>query len=570
MFLPTTPEEMRARGWPCLDVILVTGDSYIDSPFIGAALIGKVLLREGFRVGIIAQPDTEGPRDITRLGRPDLFWGVTGGSVDSMVANYTPLNKRRRSDDFTPGGRNDRRPDRAVLVYTNLIRRFAPSPAPVVLGGIEASLRRLAHYDFWTDRLRRSILLDAKADYLVYGMAEETVVSLARRLAAGDDPRGLSGLCYAAPQPPPEALHLPSWEDLQADPLAQLAMFRLTQAHCNPGSRPLAQRHAARWVVQNPPAPPLATAALDAVYGLDFERALHPFYRPLGEVRALDTIRFAITTHRGCYGECSFCAIALHQGRTVTSRSPESILEEARCLTAHPLFKGTIADVGGPTANMYGFECTRKLRQGPCRDRRCLYPEVCRHLRPDHTPQIRLLEKLRQLPGVRRAFVASGLRYDLLLADRKAGQHYLDQLVRHHVSGQLKVAPEHTQASVLACMGKPGPGQLELFRERFQAATRAAGKPQFLTYYLMAAHPGCTLEDMQRLRRFAQSRLRLIPEQVQIFTPTPATAATVMYATGQDPETGRPVFVEKNPQRKAAQKAVLAPPAPRRAPRGRS
>jgi uncharacterized radical SAM protein YgiQ len=346
-------------------------------------------------------------------------------------------------------------------------------------------------------------------------------------------------------------------------------MFRLTQAHSNPGSRPLAQRHAARWVVQNPPAPPLATAALDAVYGLDFERALHPFYRPLGEVRALDTIRFAITTHRGCYGECSFCAIALHQGRTVTSRSPESILEEARCLTAHPLFKGTIADVGGPTANMYGFECARKLRQGPCRDRRCLYPEVCHHLRPDHTPQIRLLEKLRRVPGVRRAFVASGLRYDLLLADRKAGRHYLDQMVRHHVSGQLKVAPEHTQASVLACMGKPGPGQLELFREHFQAATRAAGKPQFLTYYLMAAHPGCTLEDMQRLRRFAQSRLRLIPEQVQIFTPTPATAATVMYATGQDPETGRPVFVEKNPQRKAAQKAVLAPPATRRAPRGR-
>jgi uncharacterized radical SAM protein YgiQ len=569
MFLPTTPEEMRARGWHHLDVILVTGDSYIDSPFIGAALIGKVLFQEGFRVGVIAQPDTAGPQDITRLGRPNLFWGVTGGSVDSMVANYTPLNKRRRSDDFTPGGRNDRRPDRAVLVYTNLIRRFAPSSAPIVLGGIEASLRRLAHYDFWSDRLRRSVLLDAKADYLLYGMAEETVVALARCLAAGGDPRGLAGLCYAAPQPPPEALPLPSWEDLQANPLALLAMFRLTQAHRDPGSRPLAQRHAGRWVVQTPPAPPLSTRALDAVYGLEFERELHPYYRPLGEVRALETIRFAITTHRGCYGECSFCAIALHQGRTVTSRSPEAILEEARRLTAHPLFKGTIADVGGPTANMYGFECARKRRQGPCQDRRCLYPEVCRHLRPDHTPQIHLLEMLRRVPGVRRVFVASGLRYDLLLADRRAGQRYLDQLVRHHVSGQLKVAPEHTQAAVLACMGKPGPEQLELFRERFQIATRAAGKPQFLTYYLMAAHPGCTLEDMQHLRHFVQSRLKLIPEQVQIFTPTPSTAATLMYATGRDPESGNPLFVEKIPQRKAAQKAVLARPAPGPPARGR-
>jgi len=567
MYLPTTPEEVRARGWSGLDVILVTGDGYIDSPFIGAALIGKVLAREGLRVGIIAQPDVNGPRDITRLGRPALFWGVTGGSVDSLVANTTALGKRRRNDDFTPGGRNDRRPDRAVLVYTNLIRRFAPSPAPIVLGGIEASLRRLAHYDFWSDGLRRSVLLDAKADYLVYGMGEETVVALARELAAGRDPRGLPGLCYPAAAPPQDALQLPSWEELQEDPQALLTMFHRSQAHRDPGSRPLAQCFDRRWVVQNPPAPPLDTAALDAVYGLDFERDLHPYYRPLGPVRALETIRFAITTHRGCYGECSFCAIALHQGRTVVSRSPASILEEARRLTAHPRFQGIIADVGGPTANMYGFECARKRRQGPCPDRRCLHPEVCRHLRPDHRAQIQLLEALRGVPGVRRVFVASGVRHDLVLADHRSGDRYLDQLVRHHVSGQLKVAPEHVCPEVLALMGKPGPEPLERFRERFLAATADAGKPQFLTYYLMAAHPGCTLEDMHHLRRFAAARLRLVPEQVQIFTPTPATAATVMYATGRDPASGRPVFVERSPRGRAAQKEALAAVSAGRPPR---
>ncbi len=558
MFLPTTRKECRALGWRRLDIILVTGDAYIDSPFIGVAVIGRVLVDAGFRVGIIAQPATDSGADITRLGEPLLFWGVSGGCIDSMVANRTASGRRRHRDDYTPGGRNDRRPDRAVLVYANLIRTHFKNTRPIVLGGIEASLRRLSHYDFWTDRVRRSILVDAKADFLLYGMAERSVVELARCLRQGDDPRAIRGLCYLARELPEDVLVLPGHAEVADDHRAFARMFTEFYRNQDPVTgRELAQRQDSRFLVQNPPQPPLSTAELDRVHELPYERDLHPFHRAMGEVRALETIRFAIATHRGCYGECNFCAIAVHQGRIVHCRSQESILREARAIAAHPRFRGTIPDVGGPTANMYGFECRRKAVKGSCPDRRCLFPRVCPSLRVDHGPQIELLRKILKVPGIRKVAVASGIRYDMILADRKSGVAYLREVVRHHVSGQMKIAPEHCVQRVLACMGKPGPEDLLTFRELFYRLTGEEGLPQFLTYYIIAAHPGCTLEDMRELKRFARTRLGTLPRQVQIFTPTPSTWSTLMYRTGRDPFTGTPCFVEKTVRGRQAQKEVI-------------
>ncbi|RJX23622.1 MAG: YgiQ family radical SAM protein [Desulfobulbus sp.] len=563
MFLPTTPEEVSQLGWDRLDVILVTGDTYIDSPFIGAAVIGKVLLAAGFRVGIIAQPATESGEDIARLGEPLLFWGVTGGSVDSMVANRTAGGRKRRTDDYTPGGHNTRRPDRAVLVYSNLIRSHFKETRPIVLGGIEASLRRVVHYDYWANRLRRSILFDAKADYLLYGMAEHSVVELARTLRAGEDPRSIPGLCYAGRDLPPDCLELPSFNECERDRTVFIQMFHAFYRNNDPlRARPLAQRQDSRYLIQNPPSPLPTTAELDRVHGLEYEREAHPYYARQGEVRALETIRFALVTHRGCYGECNFCAIAVHQGRTVTWRSRASILAEAEQLAAHPRFKGIIQDVGGPTANMYGFECAKKLRRGGCPDKRCLFPKVCPHLPVDHGPQLSLLRDLRRIKGVRKVMVASGLRYDLILADRRNGVNYLRELIRHHVSGQLKIAPEHTEEHILARMGKPGPDSLLRFRELFMDLNEQEGRRQFLTYYLIAAYPGCTQQDMRQLRRFCVENLKLLPRQVQIFTPTPSTYATLMYVAEQDPWTGAPCFVEKSDARRDRQKAVLAPENP--------
>ena len=559
MFLPTTLAEVRALGWDRLDVILVTGDTYIDSPFIGAAVIGKVLLAAGFRVGIIAQPDTASGADIARLGEPRLFWGVTGGSVDSMVANRTAAGRKRRTDDYTPGGLNTRRPDRAVLIYSNLIRSRFKQTRPIVLGGIEASLRRVAHYDFWTNRLRRSILFDAKADYLLYGMAERSVVELAGILRGGGDPQGMRGLCYAGRELPPDCLVLPSFAECEQDKDTFGRMFHAFYRNNDPlTARPLAQLQDNRYLIQNPPPPTPGSEELDRVHGLDYEREVHPYYARQGEVKALETIRFALTTHRGCYGECNFCAIAVHQGRTVTWRSPESVVAEAKQLAAHPRFKGTIQDVGGPTANMYGFECAKKLERGGCLKKRCLYPKVCSHLPVDHGPQIRLLQELRRIRGVNKVVVASGLRYDMILADRKNGLNYLREVIRHHVSGQLKIAPEHTEDHVLARMGKPGADSLLRFRELFMDLNEKEGRQQFLTYYLIAAYPGCTLSDMHHLRAFCLEHLRLLPRQVQIFTPTPSTYATLMYWTGRDPWTGEACFVEKTAAGRDRQKQVLA------------
>ena len=550
MFLPTTLDEMQRRGWDALDVILVTGDSYIDSPHIGVAVIGKMLTQAGYRVGIIAQP-TE--TDIGRLGEPKLFWGVTAGSVDSMVANYTALKKRRKSDDYTPGGVNNRRPDRACIVYTNWIRRFAKPAKPIVLGGIEASLRRVPHYDYWSNSIRRSLLFDTKADYILYGMAEKSTLEFAGALRAGNDPHTVRGLCYIAKEKPTDSIELPAYETVAADKLAFIEMFHTFYRNNDPVSaKNLCQQHGDRWLVQNPPALSETTTELDAIYALDFERAQHPFYERQGQVKALETIRFSIATHRGCYGECNYCAIGVHEGRTIRSRSAASIVREAEQLSRHPQFKGNIHDLGGPTANMYGFECDHKLKHGTCPKKRCIFPEVCRQLAVNYRPIIDVLRQVRALPGVKKVFVASGIRYDMNLTDE-----YLRELVTHHVSGQLKVAPEHTNDAVLTLMGKPGTASLLEFKKKFDAVSRAAGKPQFLTYYLIAAHPGCTDEDMAELKRFTSQKLQINPEQVQIFTPTPSTYSTLMYYTEMDPFTHAPLPVEKDLYRKERQKEIV-------------
>jgi uncharacterized radical SAM protein YgiQ len=569
MFLPTTRQEMDQLGWDRLDVVLVTGDSYIDSPYIGSAVIGKVLARAGYRVGIIAQPRFDSGDDICRLGEPALFWGVTGGSVDSMVANYTALKKKRKSDDYTPGGVNDRRPDRAVIVYSNLIRRYFKHTKPIVLGGIEASLRRIAHYDYWSDRVRGSILFDAKADYLLYGMAEKSIMELAAafRDASGsvENAQNVCGLCYIGKESRQDYLVLPPYETVAEDKNALIEMFHIFYHNNDPfTAKGLCQKHKDRYLIQNPPSLYLNQPEMDAIYDLHYERTQHPYYEKQGKVKALETIQFSIPTHRGCYGECNFCAIAVHEGRTVRWRSPESILAEAREITKHPDFKGYILDAGGPTANMYGFECKKKLERGNCETKRCTFPEICPLLKVDHRPQVKLLKQLRRIPGIKKVFVASGIRYDLVLADQSNGREYLCELLEHHVSGQMKIAPEHTEEHVLQYMGKPGNADLEKFKTQYDRISWEAGKHQFLTYYLIAAHPGCTEQDMIDLKRFTSRKLMINPEQVQIFTPTPSTYSSLMYYTEMDPFTRKPIFVEKDLRRKRRQKDIVTEKVPPR------
>ena len=558
MFLPTTRDELNQLTWPDLDIILVSGDSYIDSPYSGIAVIGNVLVKAGFRVGVIAQPSLENGDDIMCLGEPRLFWGVSSGTVDSMVANYTATLRKRRSDDFTPGGENNRRPDRAVIAYTNLIRRHFKNTVPIVLGGIEASLRRITHYDYWTDKLRAPILFDSKADYLLYGMAERSVVELAQALRDKKDPTQIRGLAYLSHSVPTDYRILPTFEDTVADKQAFSIMFDLFYKNNDSiTARGIAQMKGDRYFVQNPPQPPLSQVEMDEVYGTEFARKQHPYYESQGQVKALETIRYSIPTHRGCYGECNFCAIAVHEGRTVSSRSEASILSEATSFTSDPDFKGIIQDLGGPTANMYAIECAKKLSSGACVEKRCLSPEICPLLSIDHTAQTELLKKIRVIPGIRKVFVGSGIRYDMILADRKHGLKYLAEVVQHHTSGQMKIAPEHTDPVILRLMGKPSASSLSMFKEEFDRLSREAGKKQFLTYYLIAAYPGSSDLEMKRLKEYAIRELKVLPEQVQIFTPTPSTYASVMYYTEQDPFTGAPIFVEKNLKRKERQKQLI-------------
>ena len=558
MLLPTTPTELKKLGWDQLDIILVTGDTYIDSPYIGVALIGRVLTHAGFRVGIIGQPDIKSDADICCLGEPRLFWGITGGCMDSMVANYTAIKKKRHADDLTPGGKNNRRPDRAVIAYANLIRQHFKDTKPIVLGGVEASLRRITHYDYWSDSIRRSILFDARADILAYGMAEKAILEIARKLKAGQNIDDIRGTCVICAEPPQDFIELPAYEKVVAEKKALIQMFNTFYRNNDPlTARGLFQQHGSRYMIHNPPQPHLTVEELDQIYALDFTRDVHPYYSVQGKVKAMDTIKFSLTAHRGCYGECNFCSIGLHEGRTVISRSEQSIINEARQIAALPDFRGYILDVGGATANMYGIDCPRKQTQGACQDKRCLYPKVCASLKPDHSRQLNLLRSLRKIKGVKKIFVASGLRYDLLLSDKKHCIGYLRELVRHHVSGQLKIAPEHIAPGVLKLMGKPSMQSLINFKKLFEKLNKETGKKQFLTYYFITAHPGCTEDDMRELKSFVGRELRINPEQVQIFTPLPSTYSALMYWTGIDPATGRKIFVEKDPVKKQRQKDIV-------------
>jgi len=550
---------MDALGWDRCDVILVSGDAYIDSPFIGVAVVGRILEKAGYRVGVIGQPDVESGVDITRLGEPRLFWGVSGGSVDSLVSNYTATKKFRNLDDYTPGGKNDRRPDRATLVYSNLIRRHFKNTVPIVLGGIEASLRRVTHYDYWSNKLRKPVLFDAKADYLVYGMGEKAVVALASALERGKDPRGIRGICYIAKEPVKDYVKLPAHADALADKGEFIDLFDDFYENNDPISASgLCQKVDARYLIQNPPAEYLTQAEMDAIADLPFTRELHPRHRLRGRVRCLETIKFSIVTHRGCWGDCSFCAIGVHEGRTIRTRSEASIVREAEAFTRYEDFKGIISDVGGPTANMYGCECDRKLKKGTCTRKRCVDAKrLCKLMPVDHRRNTGMLRKVRGVAGVRKAFVASGVRHDLIIADKLHGRAYLKEMVRHHISGQMKLAPEHSEQHVLELMGKPGKQALVDFRRLYDRVNREEGRKQFLTYYLIAAHPGCRAGDMQALRRFAAQELKITPEQVQVFTPTPGTYSSVMYYTEIDPKTRKKIFVEKDTRRKEKQKEIV-------------
>ncbi len=567
MFIPTTAEEMAERGWDSLEIVLVSGDTYIDSSYNGAAIIGHWLIDNGFRVGIICQPDTSSDADIMRLGKPELFWSVTAGCVDSMVANRTPTRKFRKEDDFTPGGANDRRPDRACIVYTNLIKKYSKG-TPIALGGIEASLRRIAHYDFWSDSVRRSLLLDSKADIITYGMAELSNLELAQCLRDGKDWKNIKGLCFLSSDKPKGYLELPSYESVSADNDAGrrefVTMFRTFHDNCDPvTAKGLVQKHANRFLIQNPPQRNVRPEELDRIYSSDYENAVHPYYSKQGHVRAMETIGNSITTHRGCYGGCSFCAIAVHQGRTVISRSEDSIVAEAERMASSPGFDGIIHDVGGPTANMYGIECCKKATHGGCKDRECLYPSPCPSLGIDHRRQIALLKRISSIPNVRKVFVCSGIRYDMIVRDRVSGQEYLDNIVAEHTSGQMKIAPEHTSRRVLDLMRKPDSNVLLDFKDMFDESNEKSPRKQYLTYYLMAAHPGCYMNDMEELRDFMHREMGASPEQVQVFTPTPSTPSTMMYYAHRDMQDLKDVKAEHSIQMRQRQKEVLTGPSGR-------
>jgi uncharacterized radical SAM protein YgiQ len=558
-FLPTTKEEMDALGWEQCDVILVSGDAYIDSPFIGVSVVGRMLEKLGYKVGIIGQPDVKSDKDIKRLGEPRLYWGVSGGSIDSMVANYTATKKFRNSDDYTPGGKNTKRPDRAVLVYTNLIRQNFKNTVPVVLGGIEASLRRVTHYDYWTNKLRKPILFDSKADILIYGMGEQAIRDLTKALDNGSEWRDIRGVCYISKEPVEKYHQLPSHQECLDNKEKYIDLFDLFYDNNDPiAAKGLCQKVDTRYSIQNPPCDYLSEPEMDEVSALPFTRELHPYHRPEGNVKCLETIKFSIMTHQGCWGECNFCAIGVHQGRTIRTRSESSIVKEAIKFKEYKDFKGIISDLGGPTANMYGYECNKKLKLGTCDHQRCVDSRhLCSSMKPDHTRVIGMMKQVRNIEGIKKAFVASGIRYDLINEDKRKGYSYLKELVEYHISGQMKVAPEHTQQHVLDLMGKPGKQTLIDFKRLYDKLNKDMGKQQYLTYYLIAAHPGCEEKDMHELKRFTTQELKMNPEQAQIFTPTPGTYSAVMYYTEMDPVTRKKIFVEKDTHKKEKQKAIV-------------
>lgn len=556
--LPMSREEMESRGWDQCDVILVTGDAYVDHPSFGAGMVGRFLEWLGCRVGVIAQPRPDTVEDFGRLGAPKLFWGVTAGNVDSQLSQLTVMRKRRRDDPYSPGGEAGARPPNASIVYTARVRQAARG-VPVVLGGIEASLRRFAYYDYWTDQVRRSLLIDAKADILAYGMGEDALAWLVARARSGEPLAGGPGTLAISRelQGIPDPVVLPSFEAVSPKTdegrRAFAEMTRLVFTHTTPFlGRVLVQAHGERWVVAQPPALPLTTAEMDLLYGLPFTNRPHPAYRGK-RIPAFDMIRDSITSHRGCYGGCSFCAIAMHQGRGISSRSKAGILDSVRKLAADPEFHGTVSDLGGPSANMWNTGC--KMGQAGCsRQGRCLFPEICANLKDDHAPLTDLLRAARKVPGVKHVFVTSGIRFDLAL--HGGGDAYIGELAGHHVCGRLKIAPEHLSERVLKRMGKPSAEVYREFVRRFQRACERSGKRQELVEYFVSGHPGCTLADMVELA-LALKRAGVEPEQVQDYYPAPLTLSAAMFYTGRDPMTGEAVYTARTDREKMLQRALL-------------
>ncbi|MBD1401383.1 YgiQ family radical SAM protein [Pelovirga terrestris] len=553
--LPTCRKEMSRRGWEQLDVLFISGDAYVDHPAFGVSLLARLLEAAGYRIGVIAQPDLKQPEELQRMGRPRLFAAISAGAMDSMVNHYTAAKKIRHNDAYTPGGKPGLRPDRATIAYTAAVKGAFKGVATVI-GGIEASLRRLAHYDYWSDRVRRSILVDSKADLLIYGMAETAILEVTRRLDRGEEMsalRDIRGSAYLSgpEQPLPEHSLLPSFEQVSADTQLYNQAFRLAAEQSNPFSaKSLIQPHGNRQLVVLPPALPLSEEEMDRIYALPFTRQPHPAYRE--PIPAYLQIRHSITSHRGCFGGCSFCAIASHQGKRIQSRSLASIVKEVDAMSAQPDFNGTISDVGGPTANMYGLACANPAQERTCRRSSCLYPERCRHLQIDNRTNLKLLQQVRNHHKVRHVFVASGIRYDLLPLQ----PDYYDALLDHHISGLLKVAPETFSDSVSRVMHKPGAAVFTAFLDDYRRRCRAKGRFPGIIPYLISGHPGCTLHDMIEVARYLKHH-QLRVEQVQDFTPTPGTLSTCIYYTGSDPFSGSRIEVVRSAKEKRLQKALL-------------
>lgn len=561
-FLPISKKEMRERGWESADFVIVTGDAYVDHPSFGTAIISRVLENAGYRVCIVSQPRSDA--DYQRFGKPKLAFLVNSGNIDSMVAHYTAAKRKRSDDAYTPGGKAGARPDRAVIVYSKAIRRLFPDVA-IAIGGIEASLRRFAHYDYWDDCVRPSILIDSDADLLMYGMGEKHIVEIANRLAAGEkinDLKDIRGTCYAVSTKEYQISSVkecPAFDAVRQNDEIGKKLYAQSckiqqQEHDAVRGKTVIQRHGDKIVVQNPPMPPLTTEEMDAIYDLPFMRDYHPSYDSMGGVPGIEEVKFSIIHNRGCYGACNFCSLAYHQGRQISTRSHESVLHEAEIITKMPDFKGYIHDIGGPTANFRGVSCDKQKKQGLCADKKCLAPYKCSAVKVDHSDYLSLLRKVRSLPKIKKVFIRSGIRFDYLSYD--TDETFFKELVAHHVSGQLKVAPEHCSSNVLKRMGKPPIEVYNRFKKRFYELTKAAGKKQFLVPYLMSSHPGSTINDAIELAVFLKKE-GLHPEQVQDFYPTPGTVSTCMFYTGLDPYTMEKVYVPRTAREKAQQRALL-------------
>ncbi len=557
-FLPVSAEDMKKRGWDSVDFVYVSGDAYVDHPSFGTAIISRILEANGYRVGIIAQPDWKDENSIDVFGEPRLGFLVSAGNMDSMVNHYSVSKKRRSKDFFTAGGVMGKRPDHATVVYGNLIRRRYKKK-PIIIGGIEASLRRLAHYDYWDDSLHRSVLLDSQADILSYGMGEHSVVQIADALDSGipiEEITFIRGTVYKTKKPPEDCIVLPDYDTLLSDKLKYAESFYTQYCNTDPFSgKTLCEPYdGGVYVVQNPMSKPLTQEEMDAVYALPYMRTYHPCYEKDGGVDAIKEVKFSLISNRGCFGGCSFCALTFHQGRIIQTRSHDSIIEEARTIIKDPDFKGYIHDVGGPTANFRHTSCKKQLEYGVCTNKQCLFPKPCKNLIVDHTDYLSLLRKLRELPGVKKVFIRSGIRFDYIMAD--PDDTFFKEMCKYHISGQLKVAPEHISDVVLKNLGKPENSVYQAFCKKYANINKSLGKPQYLVPYLMSSHPGSTLKEAIELAEYLRD-MHLSPEQVQDFYPTPSTISTCMYYTGVDPRTMKPVYVAKNPHEKAMQRALI-------------